>query len=83
MLGDYVKANPGFKDLPRLEIELWSPDPQPVVIPRHSIVQLALIHYITLNFNMSASRQDIKILLSRFLAIYMRIIPAKFQPSNF
>jgi len=41
------------------------------------------IHNITLNNNISASRQDIKILLHRFWAIYVRIMHAKFQPSSF
>jgi len=35
-----------------------------------------------LNLNISASRQDIKNLVGKFLAINMMIIPAKFQPSS-
>jgi len=32
----------------------------------HSIVQLAYVHFITLNLNISATRQNIKNLLARF-----------------
>jgi len=51
--------------------------------PSGAIDPPILIHYITLNLNISASRQDIKILLARFWAIYVRILHDKFQLSSF
>jgi len=52
---------------------------------RHSLFYSSsgLIHYIILNLNVSASKQDIKILFGRFWATSMMIIPAKFQPFIF
>jgi len=41
-----------------------------------------LIHYITLNLNISAPRQDNKNLLGKFWATNMMLTPAKFQPSS-
>jgi len=43
----------------------------------------SLIHYRTLNLNISASRKDIKILLDRFCAPYMMITHAKFRLSSY
>jgi len=48
----------------------------------HSVVQFAYIDYINLKLNILSSRQDIKILLHRFWATNMMIIPVKFQPSR-
>jgi len=42
-----------------------------------------LIHYITLNLNISASRQKIKKLVGNFGAIHVRIMHANFQVSSF
>jgi len=43
-----------------------------------------LIHYMTLNFNISTSRQNIKSLVGNFGGIHVKIIMhAKFQASRF
>jgi len=42
-----------------------------------------LVYYITLNLNISASRQNIKNLISNFGAIHVGIKRAKFQASSF
>jgi len=42
-----------------------------------------LVFYVTFNFNISASWQNIKNLMSNFGAIHVGIIHAKFQPSSF
>jgi len=55
------------------------------LIPRwHSVGgPLTKFYYLTLNLIFSASKQNLNILLRIFWAIYMIIIPAKFQPSSF
>jgi len=45
--------------------------------------KLGLIHYWTLNLNISASLQIIKNLVGNFGAIYMEIMHARFQLSSF
>jgi len=42
-----------------------------------------LVYFITLNLNISASRQNIKNLISNFGAIHVRILLGKFQASSF
>jgi len=46
-------------------------------------VYLGLIHYETLNLNISASRQNIKNLVNNFGVIHVRIMHANFQVSSF
>jgi len=46
-------------------------------------IYLSLIHYITLNLNISASRQNIKNLGGNFESLNVGNIHAKFQPLSF
>jgi len=61
-----------------MPIPLKRPFPQPT-----PLILINLVYYITFNLKISASRQNIKNLISNFGAIYVGIMHDKFQASSF
>jgi len=62
----------------KMPIPLKRPFPQPT-----PFILINLVYYITFNLKISASRQNIKNLISNFGAIYVGIMHDKFQASSF